>query len=322
MILILSSSHDHSTNKVIDWLEKLGASWVRIDDQTPITIHININQDETRVQLRQSRRVIHLSQVTAYWYRKGNFKINWTFPEDLRETVFARQLYTYLIQELKTIKDFLHTFLRSIPGIGNYQLAEPNKLTVLSMARSVGLKIPQTVITNKPNYKFPTDQKWITKASWEALHCMHESLGSMQAYTQEVSTKKQGTHFPSLFQTAIQKWYEVRCFYLDGTLYAMAIFSQADRQTQTDFRKYNFERPNRTTPYQLPKKEAIKLHRLMQELELTSGSIDLIRAQNKEYYFLEVNPVGQFGMISGPCYYPLEKIIAQYLVKCQTSSTS
>ena len=30
--------------------------------------------------------------------------------------------------------------------------------------------------------------------------------------------------------------------------------------------------------------------------------------------FLEVNPVGQFGMVSLPCNYQLEKRIAQYLI--------
>jgi hypothetical protein len=33
-----------------------------------------------------------------------------------------------------------------------------------------------------------------------------------------------------------------------------------------------------------------------------------------EYVFLEVNPIGQFGMVSAPCNYNLEKKIAQYLI--------
>jgi ATP-GRASP peptide maturase of grasp-with-spasm system len=318
MILILSSSHDHSTNKVIDWLNKLGANWIRIDDQQPIQFQIQIDQAETRIQLRQGDKKISLKDIKAYWYRKGNFKIEWNFPTEMRETLFAQQIYGYLIQEIKSIKSFLHTFLEGIPGLGNYLLAEPNKLKVLSIARSVGLNIPTTIVSNNPNLRFPSDKKWITKATWEALHCLNESVGSVQAYTQEVTTKMQGTRFPSLFQESIEKWYEVRCFYLDGKTYSMAIFSQEDRQTSVDFRRYNFERPNRSVAYQIPSKEAKKLHQLMTRLQLITGSIDLIRAKNGRYYFLEVNPVGQFGMVSRPCYYPIEQLIAQYLIQCQT----
>ena len=50
----------------------------------------------------------------------------------------------------------------------------------------------------------------------------------------------------------------------------------------------------------------------MDQLNLDSGSIDIIYSTNKEYVFLEVNPIGQFGMVSSPCNYYIEKRIAQY----------
>jgi len=46
---------------------------------------------------------------------------------------------------------------------------------------------------------------------------------------------------------------------------------------------------------------------------LNSGSIDILVTPNNEYVFLEVNPVGQFGMVSQPCNYYLEKRIAERL---------
>ena len=55
------------------------------------------------------------------------------------------------------------------------------------------------------------------------------------------------------------------------------------------------------------------LAELMKHLNLNSGSIDLIYGCDKKYYFLEVNPVGQFGMTSYPCNYYIEKKIANYL---------
>ena len=53
----------------------------------------------------------------------------------------------------------------------------------------------------------------------------------------------------------------------------------------------------------------------MTKLEYKTGSIDLLLDTENNYYFLEINPVGQFGMVSIPCNYNIEKKIAEYLYK-------
>jgi len=121
--------------------------------------------------------------------------------------------------------------------------------------------------------------------------------------------------FPSLFQKNISKKYELRVFYLNKKFYSMAIFSQNDSQTKTDFRNYNFEKPNRNVPYSLPRVVKVKINKLMKVLELETGSLDLLVDENDDYYFLEINPVGQYGMVSYPCNYYLDKIIAEELIR-------
>src|SRR5690606_30626160 len=108
--------------------------------------------------------------------------------------------------------------------------------------------------------------------------------------------------------------YDVRVFYLDGACYAMAIFSQAERRTAADFRRYDPRRPTRFVPYSLAPELEQRLTGLMQTLGLDTGSIDLVRTVDGRDVFLEVNPNGQFGMVSGPCNYGLERRIAEHLV--------
>jgi ATP-GRASP peptide maturase of grasp-with-spasm system len=119
--------------------------------------------------------------------------------------------------------------------------------------------------------------------------------------------------FPSLIQEEIEKEFEIRSFYIDGLFYSMAIFSQSDKLTKTDFRNYNYDKPNRCVPYLLPATVAHCLDSMMKDLQLNTGSIDLIKARNGRYYFLEVNPIGQFGMVSYTCNYYLEKVVARWL---------
>jgi hypothetical protein len=106
---------------------------------------------------------------------------------------------------------------------------------------------------------------------------------------------------------------ELRIFLLNNTFYTMAIFSQNNPKTKVDFRNYDFKHPNRSVPFILPKKIEKKLLALFEKLNLNSGSADIIIDQAGRYIFLEINPIGQFGMVSSPCNYYLEKEIAAFL---------
>jgi glutathione synthase/RimK-type ligase-like ATP-grasp enzyme len=72
-------------------------------------------------------------------------------------------------------------------------------------------------------------------------------------------------------------------------------------------------------PYRVPDEVASKVVTLMNRLDLETGSLDLIRAVDGKTYFLEVNPVGQFGMVSKPCNYHLERRVAEYLMEKDAS---
>jgi glutathione synthase/RimK-type ligase-like ATP-grasp enzyme len=95
----------------------------------------------------------------------------------------------------------------------------------------------------------------------------------------------------------------------------MAIFSQGDAQTRVDMRVYNHARPNRMVPARLPAAVTAAIVRFMEMVGLKTGSLDLIRTHDGRHLFLEVNPGGQFGMVSEPCNYYLEREVAQYLLR-------
>lgn len=52
----------------------------------------------------------------------------------------------------------------------------------------------------------------------------------------------------------------------------------------------------------------------MKKMNLDTGSIDMIVTPELEYVFLEVNPVGQYDMVSVPCNYHLHSKIAKILI--------
>jgi glutathione synthase/RimK-type ligase-like ATP-grasp enzyme len=147
-------------------------------------------------------------------------------------------------------------------------------------------------------------------------------MSKIDAFNQLIGVQKVGLDnidllnerfFPTLFQNEIEKAFELRIVYIKNHFFAMAIFSQNDEKTKIDYRNYNRQKPNRTIPYTLPQDIVVKLQHLMNQLELDSGSIDMIVTNTNEYVFLEVNPTGQLGWVSEHCNYYLEQKIAYYL---------
>ena len=120
--------------------------------------------------------------------------------------------------------------------------------------------------------------------------------------------------FPTLFQNEIEKAFEIRVFYLAGTCYSMAIFSQSNAKTTVDYRNYDFTKPNRNIPYKLPKEIECRIVDFMGYMNLDTGSLDFIYTTTGEHIFLEVNPVGQYGIVSRTCNYRLDKKLALHLM--------
>jgi len=224
--------------------------------------------------------------------------------------------------EISVLIAFIHYALekKCERKVGSAASSSVNKLHVMDVAKMAGLSVPETyVVTSREDIHAlleKVDSGIITKALSDGVYTFTKERG-YYSYTEKLTVENIHTlpdyFFPSLLQMQINKKFELRVFYLKGTFYAMAIFSQRDKTTAVDFRKYNTEKPNRQVPFQLPAAVTDKLQKVMDQLSLDTGSIDLIVDEFNEYIFLEVNPIGQFSMTSVPCNYYLERKIAQLL---------
>ncbi|NOQ70941.1 MAG: grasp-with-spasm system ATP-grasp peptide maturase [Crocinitomix sp.] len=323
MIVILSTEEDQSTSEVIDWLHDFGATCTRINGSSNVRLQQIIFQDTGTpvVNFIHKNKLISTHEISAFWYRRGNvwFDIG-DIPFDEWESSFAESVKVQLNQELDTVRELLHSVFEKSHSLGSYAKKGVNKLKMLWEAKNVGLDVPHTSVhISLDNVKGEFSVPIITKSISENLNISEEfsngELRTYTMYTEEVKVENtRENFFPSLIQEKLDKKFEVRSFYLAGEVYSMAIFSQADDKTKTDFRKYNRITPNRTCPIILPLEIKNKLNELMENVNLDTGSIDFVVTKDNKFVFLEVNPVGQFGMVSDPCNYKLEKKIAQYLI--------
>ncbi|MEO5776231.1 MAG: grasp-with-spasm system ATP-grasp peptide maturase [Flavobacterium sp.] len=308
MIFILSNNNDTSTKYVIEWLNFLKKDWLCINAQD--NVEIEFCGDE--IILKTVSFSIKLSEIKGFWYRRGYLSVNNDFITQIN------QFDSLQSEELNYLIQFIYYKLTKIKNINSIANSDVNKLIVNDIAKELGILTPRDLLFSNANDLKSELKKDSTSYITKVIsgRCMQNFEDfTIFNYTNlvEIDKIKTETFFPSLIQNYIDKKYELRIFYLDGDFYTMAIFSQNDNKTNIDFRNYNYDRPNRTVPFKLPKEIESSLNLLMKKLDLNCGSIDMVVTPKNEYVFLEVNPIGQFGMISYPCNYNLEKKIAEYL---------
>ncbi len=315
MILIITDQDDGSTSDVIKWIKHLKKEFFRINENSNVSIEKLIINDIEAMVLNVDGKPISFSQITSVWYRRGKI----LFTEELNLKIAEnKELFFSALNETNIVRDFIYALTKTKKSINNAQGGTINKLHALSKASEAGLEVPRTLITSKKAELiefYKANKEIITKPIHESP--IINSLPRFSIYTdtvtKDVIDKLSDNFFMSLFQTKLNKKFELRIFYLHGMFYSMAIFSQSDDQTSVDFRRYKGSKPNRNTLFSLPKDIEYKLNEFMKKVDLNCGSIDMVVTKDMEYVFLEVNPVGQFNMVSNPCNYNIEKEIANYL---------
>jgi ATP-GRASP peptide maturase of grasp-with-spasm system len=327
MLLILSENNDYSTNEVIDWLNYFKIKYLRVNENSvlyfnyfgyrknKISWEVIVYEDSC-----QSVCKICSDDISSFWYRRGylNMPNAFSFECHNSKDTFLQALSEYLNYNQNDLIELIYKSFVGKKFIGKHQDNFISKILQLETARKVGLRTPETEIVCSKNQLidfFEQHTKIITKgikSNGFNLNPFNSVSSLTQIIEKEDLNKFQEKFAPSLIQKYIEKLFELRVFYIDGKCYSAAIFSQNSEETKIDFRNYNQKRPNRVVPYKLPQKIERKVRLLMNILEMKSGSIDIIVSSDLEYYFLEVNPVGQFSWISRNCNYQLEKKIANY----------
>ena len=320
-IIIQSESDDKTTDDVLSWLihldSKLSNRIILFFDEYLIDkLYIEINSKKSSLIINE----VNISFTDNFWYRRGIFRFK---KMNLEDNSILRLEENLTNHNINPLFNFINHFEHSI-SINKFDDNELLKLKQFEECVKIKINFPDTyILDNKADLlniikinkkliskgiKFPSMLCELTKNI--SLSCFSMSRIITINDLENLPNK----FLPSLFQKYIEKQFEIRSFYLNGKFYSMAIFSQQNEKTKIDFRNYDESRPNRNIPYQLPKQLEKKLDKLMKKLNINCGSFDIIYTPEGKYYFLEVNPIGQFQWLSYNCNFQLEKTIANEML--------
>jgi ATP-GRASP peptide maturase of grasp-with-spasm system len=316
MILILSTSTDLDTEKVIEWLIYLKEPFFRLNDEDLMMGITEFYYDPDRISesyIKDISQKVYFKNIEKIWFRKFGFLTSY-------EKKFTRNsdFYKYIFSEFSAARQLIFDLLANKKWLYKKGVL-PSKPIVLNKAKKFGLDIPKSIVTTNKKYLeaiFKTSNGLITKTIGEGKQVMIENKNYpfMTIGIDDVD-RVTDKFAPSYIQEKIEKEYEIRTFFLCDKMYSMAIFSQNDKKTEIDFRVFDPEKPIRFVPYQLPLEIEEKVTKFMNSINLNTGSVDFIKSVDGRYIFLEVNPAGQFGMTAYPCNYQLHKEIANNLIE-------
>lgn len=321
MILILSESTDQSTNYVIQWLIHFGKPFVRINAGDEVTL-VKASIHNNQIELRVKNAKLLLNDISAYWYRRGDFSFSENDVSIQHNDKLEQYIGKYLDREHFEIKSLLHHQLKKLPGIGAIHNNNLNKLITLQRVAAAGLKIPSSyILSTKEELQalFDSHEGLITKSIGDIPNFLDDSIygyGRTELITQNDIDELPEQFTPMFVQEEIPKAFELRVFFLNGKFYSGAIFSQQSEAAKVDFRNGAGAKGLRIVPYILPQEIRDRLKHLLLEMKLNACSVDMLVSERHEYFFLEINPVGQFGFISAPCNYNLEKEVAMAITQC------
>lgn len=312
MILCITHSRDYYTvDLFFEYLNSKRIPFYRLDsDLLNHRQKISISQNSFTIT-DESGNSVSSEQITAVWHRKS-----WqvTVPDDLDEQ------YTNIFnREYDSVRSNIYTILEHLPWINPYESERKvdfNKMYQLQSAEKNGLRIPETLFSN--------DQEKILrfikeKCSGKSIAKLHGVMSRNMNGENMVSTTvidertiqnlADIAYCPMIFQPYIEKEYELRIVYIDGLFFTGKI----NNSENTDWREV--KEGYFWSSYELPEEIKKKLTLMMSQMGLCFGAIDMIKSTDGEYYFLEVNPQGEWGMLQKELNFPIAERIADYLLK-------
>jgi glutathione synthase/RimK-type ligase-like ATP-grasp enzyme len=317
-VLLLTHSADHFTvDRVLAGVARRGAHPVRLDsDRFPAEYRLTtrVSGDGMALRLHTHDVEFPVASVASVWMRRIFGPPRSSGLTDLEADQCVRES-----------RAALEGFLSALHGahwldpLAHVREAE-NKLVQLREAQRAGLHVPRTVVGNDPDEVRALWAECRGQLVAKMLTPVTRSMGPPAAavYTHTLSASDlddlEGLALaPMIFQERIDKLRELRVVYVAGRCFVGSLEATSD-----DWRKPTQGSTSPTSPWRvdrLPDDVAARLDAVMRALGLRFGVADFLAARDGSHPFLELNPVGEWGMLERDLDLPIADAIAEELCK-------
>lgn len=315
MILILTDKHDVHADTLIEQLNDENPLYFRFNLDVESLENTYVNFSGTNWEIQTPSSIINLNSITSIWNRK-------TFVQLMLEE--QNKGYEFNIWKNEWNKTLLgiYYYLSDRKWINYYRnnhKAE-NKYLQMDIAKQIGFKIPSFILSNRKkdimNF-LSENQKVVIKLMNQDFYQVEK--GAFKGFYVNPVTVEDFHDFneeeenPIFLQEYIEKKYEVRYTVVGDEHFVCKIDSQKSEIAKIDWRRYDLS----NTPHEQispPSQVKEQVTRLMDELKLSYGALDFIVDKDDHWWFLEINPSGQYLWIEDLTGMPITYSIKNFLL--------
>lgn len=313
MIILLTNREDITADYVVLELRRRKVDFFRFNTEDfPLKVTLSLNYSDGSF-FQTTNRTIPLSDIQSIWYRRpvlpdfSTIKLEAGVEEFCTKESFAALEGTWPLLDCMWVSNPF-----------NIRKAEIKPFQ-LKTASEIGLKTPKTLVSNNPeiikNFYLENNKKVIIKPIKTSLVKSHEKeniifTSSVESFhIDKINTCIQ---IPSIYQEKLLKKYDLRVTVIGKHVFPVEIHSQDYQASSIDWRKG--ENPKIAhMKHELPKEVTAKCLQLNQILGLEFSAIDFVLTPDGEYYFLEINPNGQWAWIEERTGYNLTESLVDLL---------
>ena len=306
--LILSSMLDFSTDLICYEMRQRGLDYVRInrDCFSNYLLKYDVTEHKLTILMHETEYTVTSDELKAVFFRAPVF-LRTNKAYSVEQQLYRSQWSSFI----RNLTVFSRARWLNHP-MNTYQ-AE-NKVYQLDVAKNVGMRIPKTVITNDVTcLSSNQDSNFVIKALDTPL--FYDNGQEMFTYTSVVNKNEVGSislvQAPVILQEYLKNKIDIRVTVVGKKIFPVAIM-QNSRGIDGDWRKRKKDELQ-FIPIEIPVSVKEKLLKLMNAMHLSFGGIDLAYVEGM-YYFIEVNPTGEWGWLVNTAGLSIHKAIVDWLV--------
>ncbi|OLT20422.1 hypothetical protein BJF78_35525 [Pseudonocardia sp. CNS-139] len=318
-VLVLAADTDRTADSVVSGLTEQGTPVLRVDTSwfpQRMNLSVEFEDGSCRGTLWTEHHTVDLSEVRSVWVRTPSA---YSFSEEMSaaERDFAR----------REAKIGVGGALMALPGVLWVNRPDMAATAVYrplqwQVAARCGLRVPRTLVTNDGGAveRFAKSARDGVVVKPLSANLIYEDGTYKTGWTRRLSTQDL-TDLSGIGTTAhlIQDWidkvWECRAVVVADEIFAVAIHAgsaEAHVDWRSDYPSLTYE------VIELPPHIAESLRSVMRELGLIYGAFDLSISReggSNEYWFLEVNPGGQYGFLEAATGVPITESLVRLLAR-------
>lgn len=305
-VLIIAPPDDVHADGVAAILRRMGVHPLRVDlGDFPAALQISLEFPELEGSYIRttSGESVWLRNLLSFWWRRPRQPAIDPAVLGKTERQFSRINSQHCIDSFASIVDCL-----VVNDIWAQRRAE-RKAYQLRHATSLGLLIPQTIVTNDPGAVAATAGRGKCLV-YKSLEKVVGAADGTKPFTEDDLARLDQLKFaPVIFQEFVEPGYDLRLTYVAGEIFTAKLVSEFP-ETRYDIR---LDLHPTITPYDLDEEIEKKIRSLMKNLGLVFGTIDMRVDADGNHFFLEVNPAGQWIYVELQTHQPITEKVASIL---------